>query len=216
MKLTALPLSVAAIGALALAACQPVKTVTRLDCPATFKRLTRVSARADGERCEYRGDGDLAMTLQLAPVTGSPAAALAPFEQALRARTGGEEMDAPRAADTEVDLPGLHVRANDGDDQAEVKIGPVTIKADDGGALVRSSRDVRLKGQSLSPTKNGYRASFLLAGDKLKDGYRVAGYEAAGPRTGPLAVAVYTARTEHADLSAKKSIVQLVRRNGGV
>jgi hypothetical protein len=212
------PVLIAAMAALpfALSACQPVKPITRLDCPETQGRLTRVSAASDGRSCAYRADGDLVLNLQLLPVKGSPAAALEPLEADLRAKAGAADRTGPTITDTNIDLPGLHVRTNEGDDEAEVKVGPVTIKADGDGAQVKTGRDVRLKGQSLSPTKNGYRASFLLAGQSLKNGYRVIGYEVAGPRQGPLVVGVYTAKEETEDLEVKDDIERLIRRNGGV
>lgn len=212
------PVLIAALAALpfALAACQQPKPIARLDCPETEGRLTRVSVAADGRSCAYRADGDLVLNLQIVPVKASPAAALEPFEAELREKAGPAGLSGPMAADTHIDLPGLHVRANEADAQAEVKVGPVTIKADDNGAQVQTSRDVRLKGQSLSPAKNGYRATLLLAGEDLKNGYRIAGYEAAGPRKGPLVVGVFTAKEDHSDLDVKDDVERLVRRNGGV
>ncbi len=156
--------------------------------------------------------------MALTNVAGSPAAALEPVEAQLRAKAGAQvASQSPMSADTAVDLPGLHVRANGEDEHAEIKVGPVTIQADNGGAEVRSSRDVRLKGQSLSPTKNGYRASFMLAGDQVENGYRAVGYEAAGPKSGPLVVAAFTAKADAIDhLDVKEDVERLVRMNAGL
>jgi hypothetical protein len=202
--------------AVGLAACQPAKPITRLDCPQTSGKLSLISAEPDGRRCAYRGEGDLQLTLSLLPLTGAPAAALEPIEDDLRTKYAPDSVAPSAPADTHIDLPGLHVSTSDQDDHAEVKVGPVTIKADDGGAEVRTGHDVRLKGQSLSPAKNGYRAEFLLAGEHLKGGYHAAGYEAAGPKTGPLVVGVFTAKGDPDDLDAKDDIERLVRRNAGV
>lgn len=211
------PVLIAALAVLpALAACQPAKPITRLDCPQTSGQLTRVSAAADGRSCLYSGAGGLQMSMALTKVASSPAAALEPIEADLRKKAGAAAQG-PIVANTAVDLPGLHVRANGEDEQAEIKVGPMTIQADDGGAEVRSSRDVRLKGQSLSPARNGHRASFMLAGDQVKNGYRAVGYEAAGPRTGPLVVASFTATTDAIDhLDLKEDIEHLVRENAGL
>lgn len=211
------PVLIAALAALpTLVACQPAKTITRLDCPQTSGQLTRMSAAGDGRSCLYSGPGGLQMSMTLAKVASSPAAALEPVEADLRAKAGVVE-ERPIVTDTAVDLPGLHVRANGEDEHAEIKVGPVTIQADEGGAEVRSSRDVRLKGQSLSPAKNGYRASFMLAGDQVKNGYRAVGYEAAGPKSGPLVVAAFTATAEAIDhLDIKEDIERLVRTNAGL
>lgn len=214
MKPTALLLAAAL--PVVLAACQQPKALTRLDCPQTVGRLARVSVAVDGKACAYRGEDDLAVDLRLARATTSPEAALLPFEQSLRAKVGvPTPPDQPLVAKTEVDLPGLHVRAGEGDD-AEVKLGPMTIKADDDGAQVRVSRDVRLKGQSLSREKNGFRATFLLAGDRLQNGYKVVGYEAAGARTGAFAIATYASKGKRQNLHIKGDLKRLVRRNGGV
>jgi hypothetical protein len=76
------------------------------------------------------------------------------------------------------------------------------------------SRDVRLRGEALSPQRRGFRSTFILARDDLKDGWRSVGYEAAGPKTGPITVAVFKAREGHHDVS--DDVKRLVRRNGGV
>jgi len=110
----------------------------------------------------------------------------------------------------EVDLPGIHVRAH-GDD-ADVQLGPMRIVATDGDAVIKTSRDVRLRGESLSREKRGLRASFLM----VQDG-RAVGYEAAGPRAGPLTVAVLQVRggDDMIDHRLRRDVRRLVRRNGG-
>ncbi|WP_374570044.1 hypothetical protein [Phenylobacterium sp.] len=122
----------------------------------------------------------------------------------------------PAREKTRVDLPGVHIVADDSDDSAQVRIGPLHIDAGKHGAVVRMQRDVRLKGESLSPAKNGVRATFILAGEDLPGGYKFAGYEAGGPRSGPLTVAVVKGRDggDHDDVY--DAVSKLVRRNGGV
>lgn len=114
---------------------------------------------------------------------------------------------------TEVDLPGVHITAKD--ESAKVRIGPLHIDANDAGAEIRMQRDVRLKGEALSRQKRGVRATFVLAGDDLPGGYKFAGYEAGGPRTGPLAVAVVKGQSGDHD-EIYDAVKKLVRRNGGV
>lgn len=116
-----------------------------------------------------------------------------------------------------VDLPGIHIDADDQD--AKIQIGSIKIDTDEDQATVRWIRDVRLKGEQLSRSKNGLRATFLYTGDGLPDGYRYVGYDAGGPKSGPLAVAVIRAKSKPngADRQAVSDDVQkLVRRNGGV
>jgi hypothetical protein len=114
-----------------------------------------------------------------------------------------------------VRLPGIHIDA--GDEDAQVKIGGLTINAQDDEATVRMSRDVRLKGEALSRQKRGVRATFIYTGKNLPDGYRLVGYEAAGPKTGPLTVAVVKSKSDGEDGGeVYGDVKRLVRRNAGV
>ncbi|TAJ69450.1 MAG: hypothetical protein EPO51_22250 [Phenylobacterium sp.] len=118
---------------------------------------------------------------------------------------------------TRVNLPGIHVVANDNDDTANVRVGPLTIDAGDDGATVRMRRDVRLRGEALSREKRGLRAMFIYTGDDLPEGYRFVGYEAGGPKRGPITVAVVKSKTEGPDGGELyPDVKKLVRKNGGV
>lgn len=113
-----------------------------------------------------------------------------------------------------IDLPGLHINA-DGD-KADVHVGPIHVDASGDTATVRSLQDVRMRGEAFSRQKRGIRAMFLYAGDELGGGYKYVGYEAAGPRTGPLAVALVKSKSDggfHGDIYG--DVKRLVRRNGG-
>jgi hypothetical protein len=113
---------------------------------------------------------------------------------------------------TQVDLPGVHIRTEN--DSARLKIGPVHIDAQENEATVQMLRDVRLRGEALSREKRGVRAMFFRAADD-GDGYRYVGYEAGGPKAGPLTVALVRSRKGDAD-ELRKDVDRLVRRNGGV
>ena len=116
---------------------------------------------------------------------------------------------------SQIDLPGIHIRADDSTDSASVKVGGIEVNANGSGAIVRVAHDVRLRGDMLSPQRRGFRATYRLARDRLTDGYETVGYEAGGPRAGPLAVAVIKSRDgEHHGVFA--SATRLVRANGGV
>lgn len=118
---------------------------------------------------------------------------------------------------TRVNLPGIHVVANDRDDTANVKVGPITIDAGDDGATVRMRRDVRLRGEALSREKRGLRAMFIYTGGDLPQGYRFVGYEAGGPKRGPITVAVVKSKSEGPDGGdLYPDVKRLVRKNGGV
>lgn len=118
---------------------------------------------------------------------------------------------------THVNLPGIHITADDENDSAHVQVGPININAGEGSATIRMKRDVRLRGEALSPEKHGFRAMFLYHGDDLPDGYRFVAYEAGGRKTGPFAVAVVKSKSSDGDGGRIQSdITKLVRLNGGV
>lgn len=124
---------------------------------------------------------------------------------------GSVKADEGRA---DIDLPGLHIKA-DGDN-ARVDVGGVHINANDTEATVHVIRDVRLRGQAFSREKNGLRATFIAKRDNLPDGYRFVGYQASGPKTGPLTIATVRSREELDDGNRLYHDIQrLVRRNGG-
>ena len=94
-----------------------------------------------------------------------------------------------------VDLPGIHITANENDESAKVRVGPISIDANDSSATIRSRREVRLRGEAFSREKRGIRATFIYTGKDLPAGYRFVGYEAGGPKTGPIAVAIVKSTT---------------------
>ncbi|MFI4951480.1 MAG: hypothetical protein ACHP7A_10650, partial [Caulobacterales bacterium] len=81
---------------------------------------------------------------------------------------------------------------------------------------VKIMRDVRLQGEAFSREKRGLRATFMVKKDNLPGGYRFLGYEASGPKTGPLTVAVVKSHDD-VDNGTRlyHDIERLVRRNGG-
>ncbi|CAN5675506.1 hypothetical protein BH11PSE1_BH11PSE1_28680 [soil metagenome] len=116
---------------------------------------------------------------------------------------------------TQVDLPGLHIKAEG--EKADVHVGPIHIDADGDSktATIKMYRDVRLRGEALSRVKRGLRATFIYAGDDLSGGYKYLGYEASGPKTGPLTVAVVKSTSENQHNDMYDDVKKLVRRNGG-
>jgi hypothetical protein len=81
--------------------------------------------------------------------------------------------------------------------------------------VIQVEKDVRLRGEALSPEKRGFRATYILATDNLRDGYRAVGYEAGGPKAGPITVAVVKSRSGQRD-HVLSDVKRLVRRNGGI
>ncbi len=97
-----------------------------------------------------------------------------------------------------------------------MRIGGIRINANEDSSTVHIIRDVRMRGEALSRTKRGIRATFISANHGGADGFRFVGYEASGPKTGPLTVAVVKAKTEIArDDEVARDVQRLVRRNGG-
>lgn len=84
--------------------------------------------------------------------------------------------------------------------------GDVAIRASDGGAEIRARKGGR----------GDVRSTLIIANDKAPKGFRLAGYEARGPKGGPLAVAVVKARTRDTDdHDLFKDMKALVRHNVG-
>ncbi|HEY8571113.1 hypothetical protein [Phenylobacterium sp.] len=131
-----------------------------------------------------------------------------------------EARDGPGGKDTaHVKLPFIEVHADDATDEADVRIGGMHIKAKDDAAEIRMYRDVRLKGEAFSRQKRGLRATFIYTGKDMPNGARFVGYEAAGPKMGPLAVATVRSNIDAPDRhndDTYDDIKRLVRRNGGV
>ena len=127
---------------------------------------------------------------------------------------GKKVVSAGNGETTRVDLPGLHISARD--DNADVRVGGIRINANDDDTTIHIFRDVRLRGEALSREKRGIRATFISANKVDGSVYRYVGYEAAGPKTGPITVAVVKAKTEidHDD-DVARDVRRLVRRNGG-
>jgi hypothetical protein len=221
----------------------PLKTIARLDCPEAQGDLKRVSAAADGKTCVYSAKDQTDVSLRLIAINGDENAALAPIEAELRtlvpppAPKPPEPPEAPTApkgrnidkGDNEnahIRLPGLSIDS-EGDhaqirmgglhiegkgDHANINIsrrrgGDVSIVADDGGASIRQNRS----------NERGIHRSLIFANDAVSPaGYHLVGYEARGPKAGPLVVAVVRAKEDQGDADyVFKDMKALVARNVG-
>ncbi|MBW8892327.1 MAG: hypothetical protein JF617_09265 [Burkholderiales bacterium] len=241
---------------------EPLRAISKLDCPDKQGELTRVSAAADGQACVYAGQ-NAEVTLKLVALNGGDAeAALAPIEADLKTlmpaikspptppTPGGK----PRGDSARISLPGIRIDAHD--KGADIKIGGLTINANDDTAEVKVAKNVTVRdgdttrkvgervsgGNSNVSVKtsddeegdvdihatdqgaqirqrrrgDGVRATLILASDKATSGYRVVGYEARGPKGGPLAVAVVKAKgRDGSDHDVFEDMKTLVRRNVG-
>jgi hypothetical protein len=207
-----------------------LRTISRLDCPEEQGHLTRVSASPDGLTCAYRGEG-AEVTLRLAALTGGDAqSVLAPIEAELKglipAPKKETEVAANAEADTgdggkaEINFPGLHIKADNGG--ANIQIGNIKIDADEGAAEVRVGQATTINandsGAEIRTARTGadaIRATYILASENTASGYEVAGYEARGPKAGPIVVAVVKADEAHKRNDLFDDMKDLVERNVG-
>jgi len=112
-------------------------------------------------------------------------------------------------------LPGIRINAED--EKADVRIGDMHINAQEDQTVVSMRRNVRLKGQAFAREKRGLRATYVYTGAALPQDVGAVGYEAGGPKAGPLTVAVVRAKSaDNGDGQLFEDIKRLVRRNGGV
>ena len=222
--------------ALALAACNPphpkphvvtpLKVVDALVCPDDEGVLTRKSIAPDNKSCEYATDDGGQVTLQLVSLDGGDAnAALSPLEAKLRgempppnktAGTPGADKDR-----VDIDLPGIHIHANgsdhDADGGAQVKVGNSTAASSShaGGAGVTVNAGDNGAEIHINEPGGGVRRSFILASDTPgPSGYKMVGYEARGPQTGPLVVATMMAKTDDHD-ELRDAVRDLLKANVG-
>ncbi len=213
------------VALLALAGCNPphprahaeapLRAISALDCPAEQGDLSLKSAAGDGQSCLYQTDGGGQVTLQLIKYDGDPQAALAPIEARLKAELPPDN-DAPPQTPTpgkdavDINLPGIHIHANDHDkhDDADIQVGGgdgvggVSVHAHDNTARV----EVDARGA-------GIHRNFVMTTDHPgPHGYKVVGYEAVGPTGGPLAVASVLTKD---DDSLRDDVHALLRHNVG-
>ncbi|MBN9319696.1 MAG: hypothetical protein J0I28_08445 [Caulobacterales bacterium] len=211
------------------------RTLERLDCPETQGDLRRLSAAADGKTCSYAAKDQAEVELRLVATSGDESAALAPIETELRAlipQPATLKAPAPDSGlhvegddKSHIRLPGLSIDS-DGDraqihvggihidgehDRANISIsqkrgGEFNIQADDGNATIRQTRD----------NERGVRRSVIFATETpTAAGFRVAGYEARGPKAGPLVVAVVRSKGKGDTDYVFKDMKSLVARNAG-
>jgi hypothetical protein len=229
-----------------------LKPISKLDCPESQGELVRTSASPDGQTCSYASGQQVVVQLKLTPVSGDPQTTLAPIEADLRKlvtydpdaapKSDADQMpdsssrsdwddDHDRGKNVNINLPGVHIQAQDGG-KADINVagihinaddrtnsahietrhhgfmghgeGDVTIDANDSGAIIRS--------RSIGPDVHD---DLILASDKPgPDGWRAVGYEAQGPRAGPLVVAIVQSRLDEHD-HIFSDVKALVRRTAG-
>lgn len=221
---------------------QRLKPISRLDCPDSQGDLTRASQSSDGTSCGYTSTGGASVQLKLTPVSGNPEAVVLPLEAQLKTELPPPPPPptAPPASSTpaddhdkvDINLPGVSIHADnqgarirapgvhiDADDQhAQVHVagqapnqvfgpperGQVTVDANDNGAVIHA----------LSFGPNFQEDLILVSKAPGPQGWRTVGYEALGPRSGPLVLATVRSKSdEHDELF--NEVRALVRRAAG-
>jgi len=218
-----------------------LRTISRLDCPESQGALKRVSAAPDGLSCAYQADG-AEVTLRLVALNGAeaktvldpveaelkgliPPPALPPLTSAAAPAPSSAATNTVAAAETgqeraEIDFPGLHIKADDRG--AQIRIGGIKVDANDNGAEIRVGEGTTVNAggdgaeiRTANGKVDGVRSTYILASDKAASGYQVAGYEARGPKAGPLVVAVVKAREGKDKDDVFDDMKDLVERNVG-
>jgi hypothetical protein len=224
----------------------PYKTVDRLTCPDEVRELTRIAQSADGANCTYDGPDDEHIELSLLQLNGrDPQSALVSLQQGLRAESGADRPDRVSAHDNEtgddadddekgdrsshdhahIDMPGLHIDADNGNASVHMPGISVNAKGDDAQVMTgwgpypnlqidANNGHAEIHGGAVTDT--GAKLIYLYASDMPgPQGYRTVGYVARGPRAGPLVVGVFKSREkdhDHAHLTPD-GLEKLVRLN---
>ncbi len=198
----------------------PLTPLSRLECPGSEGALKLVSAANDGRSCVYASSSNQTQVeLKLVNVPDTPQTALDPIEADIKtlmpatsspppapASSGAPSQDL-KGRDVDIQLPGLSIRA--GEDRANIRVGGMHIKANGQGNSVRVtgrhpgggrlSIDASDSGAIIRTRSSGpnVRSTFMIASDDAGPaGWRAVGYEARGPRSGPLVVAVVKTKSE--------------------
>lgn len=211
------------VAAIALGGCQvsvssddrgaaQTRVVSRLTCPERQGDLLRSTVSADGRVCNYTAPNGGDVTVRLVSVQGEdPRAALQPIEASLRTLVPPPPARAARPsgvgarADVDINLPFFRVRA--GDDSAQVRMPGVSVDADGDDAIVnvdgRRGETVHVNARGgasevrVNQRARDVRSTYILSREEPSDdGWRLAGYRARGPRSGPIVVAVARSRSE--------------------
>jgi len=234
---------------LVMVACVPprahvkaLRTISALDCPDSQADLTLKTAVAGGKSCVYADEEGDQLALELVTLDGKDAGGvLSPIEAQVKAEAPAVTADGATQgakADTagdgkdkvDIDLPGLHIHANDGGhtnvdaagvhvdahdgpgggDHANVRIGDAT--AGKGVTVNAGDHQAQVRVQDNGP---GVHAVYILTSENPgPHGYKSVGYEARGPKAGPIVVAIMLSKSNDTD-DLRDAARSLLRRNVG-
>ena len=214
---------------------RPMRQVERLTCPDQVDGLTRTAQAADGRSCAYAGPQSEEVQLSLMALDGAtPDVRLASLDTTLKAELPGAKADtghgptvhvsSDQAGDqAHIDLPGFHLNASGG--RADIRMPGVSINAD--GDKARVSTGVGGREQAVVDAHaggaeiraggvgaNGADVTYLLASDTPgPSGYRMVGYIAKGPASGPLVVGVFRSRDHQGHDGGAHGLDRLIDMN---
>ena len=204
-----------------------LQPISRLNCPDSQGQFDRKSISPDGKSCDYAGPDGSELQLKLISFTSDADAVLDPVEAQMKALmppappAAPPPSDAPAASrgthhdDVNINLPGISIHADD--KNANVHVGGVHINADDDTHSVKinggGNGPMGGRGQfTVDASDNGavirarafgpnIEQSLILASKAPgPEGWRTVGYEAVGPKSGPLVVANFRSKVEDRDM----------------
>lgn len=221
-----------------------LQPISRLDCPTSQGQFDRVAVAPDGKSCDYSGPDGGQLHLKLVSFAGDADTVLDPVDAQMKTLLPPEPAtpptppgsSAPPAGDghnnVNIDLPGISIHADDKNANVHVagvhidadgqnnsvKInggghgpggqhGQFTVNANDNGAVIRT--------EAFGP--NVERSIIRVAKAASPAGWRTVGYEALGPKSGPLVIADFQTKADDHDelFSDVKALAWRAARNRG-
>jgi hypothetical protein len=204
-----------------------LQPISQLNCPDSLGQFNRTGVSPDGKSCNYMGSDGAEVQLKLVSFSGDPDTALDPVEAQMKTLlpppppapppSSSEPAAAPGTGhdNVNIDLPGISIHADDKNANVHVagvhidadgqnnsvqihgggqgpsgRGGQFTVNADDNGAVIRS--------RAFGP--NVEQSLILASKEPGPQGWRTVGYEAVGPKSGPLVVADFQSREDNHDV----------------
>ena len=213
---------------------QALAPVASLDCPRSQGRFQRTDVASDRKSCTYAGPDGAAVQLKLVSLSGDPDKTLEPMEAQMKAMLPPPPPSPPSPPgppsrpghdNVNIDLPGISIHADDKNanvqvagvhvnadgDNSTVHVngghgpmgdrGQFTVDANDAGAVIRA--------QAFGP--NVDQSLILASKAPGPQGWRTVGYEALGPKAGPLVVANFQSKADDHD-TLFEDVKALVRK----
>lgn len=217
-----------------------LRPISRLDCPQSQGRFDRTSVAPDGKSCDYTGPNGAVLQLKLVSFSGDADATLDPLEAQMKTMLPPPPPAPPKPPtpssgpghdNVNIDLPGISIHADD--KNANVHVGGVHIDADDQTNSVRinggggpmgghgqftvDANDNGAVVRSMSFGPNVERSLILASKAPGPQGWRTVGYEAVGPKSGPLVLASFQSKADDRETTFGdvKALAWKAARRGG-